>query len=151
MLGGLASALPRRRFQAVPISALWGRSSRRAAQLFSSSAAGGGDGGGGGRAAGIALFGVMVSTTFGLGTWQLQRSKWKEDLMADRKRILQQDALPLKSEHLAEDSTSALHSECGRKVLVEGTFDHSRELLVGKARRHQQQRIPLAFIRLATS
>ncbi|XP_072015921.1 surfeit locus protein 1-like [Amphiura filiformis] len=75
---------------------------------------------------------IIPVAAFGLGTWQVQRRKWKLGLikqLEDRTNAAPV-AMPMKHEELEELEYM--------KVKVRGTFDHSKELYVGP----RQQVIP---------
>ncbi|XP_023727304.1 surfeit locus protein 1 isoform X2 [Cryptotermes secundus] len=68
---------------------------------------------------------LIPTTTFGLGTWQVQRRKWKRQLIADlktRTNAAPRD-LPLDLEELSQLEYCP--------VRVQGQFEHSRELYIG--------------------
>lgn len=62
--------------------------------------------------------------TFGLGTWQVYRRRWKLELIADLQALT--TAEPISLPH---DLDELDHMEY-RKVRVTGTFDHSKEVYV---------------------
>ncbi|XP_021936277.1 surfeit locus protein 1 isoform X2 [Zootermopsis nevadensis] len=68
---------------------------------------------------------LVPTTTFGLGTWQVYRRKWKRQLIADLKARTSAAPYnhPLDVEEL---SRMEYHPVC-----VRGHFDHSRELYIG--------------------
>lgn len=68
---------------------------------------------------------LIPTTTFGLGTWQVQRRKWKRQLIADLKARTSAAPcdLPLDLEELPQLEYCP--------VRVQGQFDHSRELYIG--------------------
>mmetsp|Transcript_23880 Transcript_23880/g.44327 ORF Transcript_23880/g.44327 Transcript_23880/m.44327 type:complete len:236 (-) Transcript_23880:8-715(-) len=70
---------------------------------------------------GVAVFASLSATTFGLGTWQVQRYWWKQELVAERKEVVNMPGTPLK------DSTLQPY----HKVQCVGTFDTSKTMLVG--------------------
>ncbi len=64
-----------------------------------------------------------------LGCWQLQRLSWKEDLIARLEKRLAAEA-ELAPEGAKWEAINKADDEY-RRVLVRGSFDHSRETLVG--------------------
>ncbi|PNF40800.1 Surfeit locus protein 1 [Cryptotermes secundus] len=75
--------------------------------------------------AAVVLSQLIPTTTFGLGTWQVQRRKWKRQLIADlktRTNAAPRD-LPLDLEELSQLEYCP--------VRVQGQFEHSRELYIG--------------------
>ena len=93
---------------------------------------------------GAALFGSLVVGTFGLGTWQASRYFWKEELIAERTRLLAgepADLVALLSDQAAAAGTPAAdattHSPADAptlhhtRVVIRGTFDHAKEILIG--------------------
>ena len=71
------------------------------------------------------LFVVFVA----LGTWQVQRLGWKQDLIARVDKRLAAPAVTAPGASRWESITKA--EDEYRRVLVRGAFDHSREVLVG--------------------
>ena len=69
---------------------------------------------------GKAFFGSLCVGTFGLGAWQTKRYMEKVDLVEARERELIDAPVPLSEQH-----------DGFRRVLVRGTFDHSKYVLVG--------------------
>ncbi|XP_069670811.1 surfeit locus protein 1 [Periplaneta americana] len=68
---------------------------------------------------------LIPATTFGLGTWQVQRRKWKHHLIADLKAKTSSPPCDL-----PEDPEELKYLEyC--PVRMRGSFDHSRELYMG--------------------
>ncbi len=90
-----------------------------------------GSGVGGGGPLGMIFFGSMVAVPFGLGTWQMQRREWKKKLMDSRLEALRSKPVSLMG------AVTMGNTPCGdesRKVMVSGTFDHTKELLIGEER-----------------
>ena len=89
-------------------------------------------------ALGIAFFGSIVATAFGLGVWQTKRYFWKIDLIEETLERYNQDmgkggqAIPL---NVLQGSYAELCSHVtsmqGQKMALRGSFDHSREVLLG--------------------
>ncbi|VDM33082.1 unnamed protein product [Hydatigera taeniaeformis] len=65
-------------------------------------------------------------TAFSLGYWQIQRRRWKIDLMARMEKILPSPPIPL-----AEDVKASTDLPEFQPIMVEGRFDHSREVIIG--------------------
>eukprot|EP00062_Callorhinchus_milii_P017258 gi/632969407/ref/XP_007901070.1/ PREDICTED: surfeit locus protein 1 [Callorhinchus milii] len=63
-------------------------------------------------------------SAFGLGTWQVQRRKWKLQLIAELQERCNTEPLPLPLEQ------AELKELEYRRVTVRGTFDHSKELYI---------------------
>lgn len=68
---------------------------------------------------------VIPGTTFALGTWQVQRKRWKETLIAELKDRTNAPIieLPQSTEQISELEFYPVH--------VRGQFDHSKELYIG--------------------
>lgn len=64
--------------------------------------------------------------TFGLGTWQIQRRKWKLNLIQEMQE--KSDAEPV---DFPEDYSNELNKLEYSRVKVTGTFDNSRTILMG--------------------
>ncbi|GBG25121.1 Surfeit locus protein 1 [Hondaea fermentalgiana] len=69
---------------------------------------------------GLGLFGSLAAGTFGLGSWQVKRYFWKVDLVEERRRMLERDAVPL-----------AEASRPYERVRCSGTFDYAQSMFVG--------------------
>uniref|UniRef100_UPI00398EEF5D surfeit locus protein 1 n=1 Tax=Pristiophorus japonicus TaxID=55135 RepID=UPI00398EEF5D len=67
---------------------------------------------------------LIPVATFGLGTWQVQRRKWKLRLIEELKERSRTDPLPLPLDQLELKQLEY------RPVRVRGTFDHSKELYI---------------------
>lgn len=65
---------------------------------------------------------VIPVAAFGLGTWQVYRRQWKLSLIADLEKRTMADPIPFPT------NLEALQELEYRKVVVNGTFDHNREL-----------------------
>ncbi|XP_058674149.1 surfeit locus protein 1 [Ammospiza caudacuta] len=65
---------------------------------------------------------LVPLTTFGLGTWQVQRRKWKLDLIAQLASRTRADPIPLTLDPMELKELEY------RPVRVRGRFDHSKEL-----------------------
>lgn len=70
---------------------------------------------------GKAFFGSLCAGTFGLGCWQTQRFFDKQELVAKR-----EEDLALEPQPLDEADSAGM-----RRKVVEGTYLHGREVLVG--------------------
>ncbi|XP_053817822.1 surfeit locus protein 1 isoform X1 [Vidua chalybeata] len=67
---------------------------------------------------------LVPLTTFGLGTWQVQRRKWKLDLIAQLASRITADPIPLPLDPMELKELEY------RPVQVRGRFDHSKELYI---------------------
>lgn len=67
----------------------------------------------------------MPVSTFGLGTWQVQRKKWKEDLINSLRERKYTDPVPLPK------SKEGIESKEYYPVYVKGTFLHDKEIYMG--------------------
>uniref|UniRef100_A0A480JM48 SURF1-like protein n=3 Tax=Sus scrofa TaxID=9823 RepID=A0A480JM48_PIG len=65
---------------------------------------------------------LIPGTAFGLGTWQVQRRKWKLKLIAELESRIMAEPIPLPADPLE------LRNLEYRPVKVRGHFDHSKEL-----------------------
>ncbi|CDS37029.1 surfeit locus protein 1 [Echinococcus multilocularis] len=65
-------------------------------------------------------------TAFSLGYWQIQRRRWKLDLIEKIEKIMPSPPIPL-----AEDVKASIDLPEFQPITVEGRFDHSREVIVG--------------------
>lgn len=84
------------------------------------------------RRTGAVLFsGVVVGTGY-LSWWQLTRYKWKLDVVAKRSEMLKAVAEPLASVLPPETAPHGMPDELEfRRVVCLGTFDHSKQVLMG--------------------
>ena len=83
-----------------------------------------------GNIAGIAVFSSICVTAIGLGVWQTKRYTWKIGVIEESKKRINDVAEPLPA--LAQSElASYINQKRGRRVSVTGTFDHSKEVLVG--------------------
>ncbi|KAG0241922.1 surf-like protein [Actinomortierella wolfii] len=73
--------------------------------------------------------------TFGLGTWQVQRLRWKTDLIEMLEDRMSLDAMPLPR----KVNLDALEDFEYRKVKVTGRFRHDQEMLLGPRTRGDGQ------------
>ncbi|GJN67418.1 surfeit locus 1 [Purpureocillium lilacinum] len=76
---------------------------------------------------GLILLALIPITAFALGTWQVQRLGWKNDLIAKFEDRLVRDPLPLPPTVDPE----AIHDFDYRRVLATGRFRHDQEMLIG--------------------
>lgn len=84
------------------------------------------------RRTGAVLFSGVVAGTGYLSWWQLQRYKWKMDLIAQRREMLQAVAQPLASVLPPEAAQHGVTDELEfRRVVCLGAFDHSKQVLMG--------------------
>ncbi|PIK38363.1 putative surfeit locus protein 1 [Apostichopus japonicus] len=67
---------------------------------------------------------IMPAAAFGLGTWQVQRRKWKLNLIRELEEKVNADPIPL------PDDITELEQLEYRKVNVQGEFDHSKEVYI---------------------
>lgn len=74
---------------------------------------------------GIAFFGSLCLLTAGLGTWQSQRYFWKVDLIEQIKKRILEDPVDF-SANSTDQLFNDLSSFEGRRLRLEGTFDHSK-------------------------
>lgn len=95
----------------------------------------------------MVLVGLIPIFTFGLGTWQVQRLKWKVALIDELEEKLQREPMPLPpyvkygvcttcctcigANHTTAHSLSALPEFTFRKVVLKGHWDVSRLMLLG--------------------
>ncbi|KAI0735020.1 mitochondrial protein required for respiration [Earliella scabrosa] len=75
----------------------------------------------------MVLVGLIPIFTFGLGTWQVQRLKWKVALIDELEEKLQREPMPLPP----YVNLSALPEFTFRKVVLKGHWDVSRLMLLG--------------------
>ncbi|OBZ68603.1 Surfeit locus protein 1, partial [Grifola frondosa] len=75
----------------------------------------------------LILVGAIPIVTFGLGTWQVQRLKWKVALIDDLEEKLQREPMLLPK----QINLAALPEFAFRKVLLRGHWDHKHSLLLG--------------------
>ncbi|XP_044270323.1 surfeit locus protein 1 [Tribolium madens] len=68
---------------------------------------------------------VVPASTFALGTWQVQRKKWKEDLIAKLHNLTDADPVQLPTD------LKELENMEYRPVHVRGEFLHDKELYLG--------------------
>ncbi|RZC37250.1 surfeit locus protein 1, partial [Asbolus verrucosus] len=71
------------------------------------------------------LLQVVPASTFALGTWQVQRKKWKEDLIAKLREVTKSDPVAL------PEDLNELEKMEYRPVHVRGEFLHDQELYMG--------------------
>lgn len=67
---------------------------------------------------------VIPAAAFGLGTWQVFRRRWKLNLIDEMEKRTTADPVPFPS------NLEELRDLNYRKVVVKGTFDHSREIFM---------------------
>lgn len=75
----------------------------------------------------LSLLIAMPIVTFYLGTWQLRRLKWKNNLVATSEDRLTYPAVQLPKNINPDDAEDLQY----RRYLVTGKFDHSKEVFVG--------------------
>jgi len=74
----------------------------------------------------VAAF-IGVAALVALGTWQLERLEWKQDLIAEMAARQRAPAVPLPQVRSARDAAALEY----RKVRLEGRFLHDREMYLG--------------------
>jgi len=82
------------------------------------------------RRVGALFFSSVCGVTAGLCGWQLQRYQWKLALIDERKAALHEDPTPL---HVIvpEPAAGIADNDEYRRVVVQGTFDHKHQVLLG--------------------
>lgn len=78
---------------------------------------------------------LIPITAFALGTWQVQRLRWKTDLIAKCEDRLVRPPLPLPP----RVDASAIHDFDYRRVVATGRFRHDAEMLVGPRMRDGEE------------
>ncbi|KAI0082104.1 mitochondrial protein required for respiration [Panus rudis PR-1116 ss-1] len=73
------------------------------------------------------VLGCVPILTFALGTWQVERLKWKINLIDELEEKLERDPLTLPK----QINLSAVPTFAYRRVLLKGKFDYSHAMLVG--------------------
>lgn len=76
----------------------------------------------------LALLFLMPVVSFGLGTWQVKRLRWKQDIIAKAENKLTLPPLPLPpvlNANIVDEEFDY------RRVTVTGTYRHDQEMLVG--------------------
>ncbi|KAI0319762.1 mitochondrial protein required for respiration [Amylostereum chailletii] len=75
----------------------------------------------------LIVLGVIPIFTFTLGTWQIQRLKWKVSLIDELTEKLQREPMSLPN----KVNTAVIPDFLFRKVVVRGRWDHARSMLLG--------------------
>ncbi|KAH9858037.1 SURF1-domain-containing protein [Lenzites betulinus] len=75
----------------------------------------------------MVLVGIMPIFTFALGTWQVQRLKWKIALIDDLEEKLEREPMPLPP----QINLAALPDFTFRKVALKGQWDNAHAILLG--------------------
>ncbi|KAI0375151.1 SURF1-domain-containing protein [Pilatotrama ljubarskyi] len=75
----------------------------------------------------MVLVGIIPIFTFALGTWQVQRLKWKVALIDDLEEKLEREPIPLPP----QVNLAALPDFVYRKVVLKGRWDNSHAILLG--------------------
>lgn len=70
----------------------------------------------------------MPIISFGLGTWQVKRLRWKTDLISEAEDRLTLPPLPLPP--VVNPKIASSHEFDYRRVVVKGTFRHDQEMYV---------------------
>ncbi|KAI0697562.1 SURF1-domain-containing protein [Cytidiella melzeri] len=73
------------------------------------------------------LLGIVPIFTFALGTWQVERLKWKINLIDELHEKLSREPIPLPQ----RINLSAIPEFTYRKVLLRGRWDHAHAMLLG--------------------
>ncbi|OJT15923.1 Surfeit locus protein 1 [Trametes pubescens] len=73
------------------------------------------------------LIGIMPIFTFALGTWQVQRLKWKVALIDELEEKLEREPMPLPP----QINLAALPDFSFRKVVLKGRWDNAHAILLG--------------------
>lgn len=71
---------------------------------------------------------VIPVASFGLGTWQIYRLQWKKGKIRELESRTQAEPVPLPDDILNEGKISEMNY---RNVLVQGHFDHTKEIYIG--------------------
>ncbi|KAH9982867.1 SURF1-domain-containing protein [Lactifluus volemus] len=75
----------------------------------------------------LVTLGLIPVLTFALGTWQIQRLKWKVDLIDQLSEKLQRDPVPLPR----KVNLAAIPEFVYRRVILRGMWDHAHSMLLG--------------------
>jgi len=75
----------------------------------------------------LVALGLIPVLTFALGTWQVQRLKWKVDLIDQLSEKLQRDPIQLPN----KVNLAAIPEFVYRRVILRGTWDHAHSMLLG--------------------
>ncbi|OIW31058.1 SURF1-domain-containing protein [Coniochaeta ligniaria NRRL 30616] len=84
---------------------------------------------------GLIVLAIIPVTAFALGTWQVQRLKWKTDLIAKSEDRLVAPPLPLPP----RIDPAAVPDFDYRRVLATGRFRHDQEMLIGPRMRDGEE------------
>jgi surfeit locus 1 family protein len=84
---------------------------------------------------GLIVLAIIPVTAFALGTWQVQRLKWKTDLIAKSEDRLVAPPLPLPP----RIDPAAIPEFDYRRVLATGKFRHDQEMLIGPRMRDGEE------------
>lgn len=79
---------------------------------------------------------VFPIASFGLGTWQVKRLAWKKQLIRDLEERTQSDPVQYNAMDMLITGR-AVQMEY-KPVMVEGHFDHSKEVLLGPRSKHNR-------------
>lgn len=77
----------------------------------------------------LGLLFLMPVVSFGLGTWQVQRLRWKTDLISEAEDRL--SLPPLELPDVLNPEVASSHEFDYRRVLVRGKFRHDQEMYIG--------------------
>lgn len=84
---------------------------------------------------GLIVLAIIPVTAFALGTWQVQRLKWKTDLIAKSEDRLVAPPLPLPP----RVDPAAIPDFDYRRVVATGRFRHDQEMLIGPRMRDGEE------------
>ncbi|KAK3394101.1 SURF1 family-domain-containing protein [Podospora didyma] len=84
---------------------------------------------------GLIILAIIPVTAFILGTWQVQRLKWKTELLAKCEDRIVREPLPLPP----RVDPDAIVDFDYRRVWTEGHFRHDQEMLIGPRMREGEQ------------
>lgn len=80
---------------------------------------------------GIVIFAGISVGAGCLGVWQMQRYQWKINLIEEMNSRIHLEPVQLSCDLTQVDTEHALKELVGRRISVEGQFDHGREILLG--------------------
>jgi surfeit locus 1 family protein len=72
---------------------------------------------------------VTVIALAGLGTWQVQRHRWRQGDLAEKRARLALPPIPF------EQALADLDAAAGRRATLRGTYDHAQSVVVLRVRR----------------
>ena len=71
---------------------------------------------------------TIPAASFGLGTWQVRRLEWKRGLIKELEARVHCDAVPLPNDILSPGKLKEMEY---KRVIVQGKFDHRKEIILG--------------------